>query len=108
MTVNKTKQFLKLGYEVPDKYFDLSKQQMLDRVLMSYEQKTIVRPLWKKFSEFAAVFVLLLAIKWSIDVNIPSTTSEDSDYGVLLVESVLVEEEDFGMWFEENYVLDVF
>jgi hypothetical protein len=108
MTVNKTKQFLKLGYEVPDKYFDLSKQQMLDRVLMSYEQKTIVRPLWKKFSEFAAVFVLLLTIKWSIDVNIPSTTSGDSDYGFLLVESVLVDEKDFDVWFEENYVLDVF
>ena len=108
MTVNKTKQFLKLGYEVPDKYFDLSKQQMLDRVLMPDSHKTIVRPLWKKFSEFAAVFVLLLAIKWSIDLNTLSTTSEVSDYGVLLVESVLVEEEDFDVWFEENYVLNVF
>jgi hypothetical protein len=30
-----------------------------------------------------------------------------SDYDVLLVESMLIEEDDFDAWFEENYVLDV-
>jgi len=105
MIVNKTKQFLKLGYEVPDKYFDLSKQQMLGRVLMPDSHKTIVRPLWKKFIEIAAVLVLLLATKWSIDAYITSSTY--SDYDVLLVESMLIEEDDFDVWFEENYVLDV-
>jgi hypothetical protein len=104
MSVHKTKQFLRLGYSVPVEYFDFSKQRMLNHILMP-KQKTIVRPLWKKFIETAAVLVLLLATKWSIDTYMNSSIY--SDYDVLLVESMLIEEDDFDAWFEENYVLDV-
>ncbi len=107
MISNKTEQFLKLGYQVPNHYFERSKQRMLNRILMPSEQTTVVRPLWKKLTAAAAVIVLLLATKWSIDNYQPLSAAEFSDYDILLVESISVEEEDFDLWFEENYVLDI-
>ena len=107
MMSNKTEQFLKLGYQVPNHYFERSKQRMLNRILMPSEQTTVVRPLWKKLTAAAAVIVLLLATKWSIDNYQPLSAAEFSDYDILLVESISVEEEDFDLWFEENYVFDI-
>jgi|ETNmetMinimDraft_22_1059887.scaffolds.fasta_scaffold31126_2 hypothetical protein len=107
MSVNKTKQFQKLGYDVPNGYFDFSKQRMLNHVLIPPKQKTIVMPLWKKFIEAAALIVLLLATKWSVNMYMTTASFVFSDYDVLLVESMLIEEEDFDAWFEENYVLNV-
>ena len=105
---NKTEQFLKLGYQLPNHYFEQSKQKMLQQVLMPAEPKTgIVYPLWKQWVSAAAIIVLLLTTKWSIDNYQPYSAAEFSGYDLLLVESISVEEEDFDLWFEENYVLNI-
>lgn len=108
MMKNKTQQYLKLGYQIPNHYFEHSKQRMLNHILMPTHEKRVVRPLWKKIAEVAAILVLLLATHWSIDHYQPFTSSEFSSYEDLLIESVSVEEEDFERWFEENYVLNSF
>ena len=108
MMKNKTAQFLKLGYQVPDHYMRDSKEKMLKHILMPAQEHPGVRPLWKKLTEVAAILVLLLATQWSIEnFQLFSVSKSSDDYDALLIESISINDEDFDLWFEENYVLNI-
>ena len=105
---DKSQRYLKLGYKTPNRYLEDSKQEMLNHVLAPPQEEKVVRPLWRKLGGIAAIAILLLAAKWSLDSFQPFLpNSEFVEYDALLIESISVDEEDFDLWFEEHYVLNV-
>ena len=50
----------------------------------------------------AAVFVLILATTWFLRQN----SDELKSFDALLLDSLVIEDDDFADWYEENYVLN--
>ena len=52
--------------------------------------------------QLAAVFVLALATAWFMR----QSNEELSNFDTLLLDSLVIEDDDFADWYEENYVLN--
>ena len=52
--------------------------------------------------QLAAVFVLALATTWFLR----QSNEELSNFDTLLLDSLVIEDDDFADWYEENYVLN--
>ena len=98
----KTNSHRKLGFSVPKNYFSTSKTQILD--VIQNEKSTAPPVLHFKpwLLQLAAVFVLALATTWFLrQIN-----EEFNSFDALLLDSLVIEDDDFADWYEENYVLN--
>lgn len=105
MKPNITEKHIKLGYQTPDKYFENSKKEMLDFVLNEKDESNITKPLWKKFSGVAAILLIAVITRVLINHYHTSSVKDLINYDTLFIESILVEDENFDIWFEENFIL---
>ena len=98
----KTNSHKKLGFSVPENYFSTSKTQILD--VIRNEKSTAPPVLHFKpwLLQLAAVFVLALATTWFLR----QSNEELSNFDTLLLDSLVIEDDDFPDWYEENYVLN--
>ena len=98
----KTNSHKKLGFSVPENYFSTSKAQILD--VIRNEKSTAPSVLHFKpwLLQLAAVFVLALATTWFLR----QSNEELSNFDTLLLDSLVIEDDDFPDWYEENYVLN--
>ena len=98
----KTNSHQKLGFSVPENYFSTSKAQILD--VIRNEKSTAPSVLHFKpwLLQLAAVFVLALATTWFLRQRNEKFNSFDA----LLLDSLVIEDDDFPDWYEENYVLN--
>ena len=98
----KTNSHRKLGFSVPENYFSTSKTQILD--VIRNEKSTAPSVLHFKpwLLQLAAVFVLALATTWFLR----QSNEELSNFDTLLLDSLVIEDDDFTDWYEENYVLN--
>ena len=97
---NKTHQ--KLGFTVPENYFSTSKAQILDAIESQQNTPTPVLQIKPWVLQLAAVFVLALATTWFLS----QSNEELSNFDTLLLDSLVIEDDDFADWYEENYVLN--
>ena len=56
---------------------------------------------YKRQAQLAAMFVLALATTWFLR----QSNDELSNFDTLLLDSLVIEDDDFADWYEENYVL---
>jgi len=98
----KTNSHRKLGFTVPENYFSTSKTQILD--VIQNEKSTAPPVLHFKpwLLQLAAVFVLALATTWFLH----QSNKEFNSFDALLLDSLVIEDDDFPDWYEENYVLN--
>ena len=98
----KTNSHQKLGFSVPENYFSTSKAQILD--VIRNEKSTAPSVLHFKpwLLQLAAVFVLALATTWFLR----QSSEELTNFDTLLLDSLVIEDDDFADWYEENYVLN--
>ena len=98
----KTNSHQKLGFSVPENYFSTSKAQILD--VIRNEKSTAPSVLHFKpwLLQLAAVFVLALATTWFLR----QSNEQLNAFDTLLIDSLVVEDDDFADWYEENYVLN--
>ena len=98
----KTNSHKKLGFSVPENYFSTSKTQILD--VIRNEKSTAPSVLHFKpwLLQLAAVFVLALATTWFLQ----QSNEEFNNFDALLLDSLVIEDDDFPDWYEENYVLN--
>jgi len=92
----------KLGFTVPKNYFLISKAQILLAVQNEKRTSTPVPRIKPWALQFAAVFVLTLATTWFL----LNSNDEINNFDTLLIDSLVIEDEDFTDWYEENYVLN--
>ena len=97
---NKTHQ--KLGFTVPENYFSTSKAQILDAIKSQQNTPTPVLQIKPWVLQLAAVFVLALATTWFFR----QSNDELNNFDTLLLDSLVIEDDDFADWYEENYVLN--
>lgn len=94
-----------LGFRVPPGYFESSKKEMMDRILVSAPTKVRHLTLSKTWAVAAALALLFTGAfmnQW-----LTSTSSQPvNTHEMLMIESITVEDEAFEDWFEENYVLE--
>tara|TARA_B100000927_G_scaffold259019_1_gene227771 strand:+ start:457 stop:771 length:315 start_codon:yes stop_codon:yes gene_type:complete len=98
----KTNSHRKLGFTVPENYFSTSKTQILD--LIRKEKSTAPPVLYFRpwLLQLASVFVLALATTWFLG----QSNEEFNSFDALLLDSLVIEDDDFPDWYEENYVLN--
>ena len=99
----KTNSHQKLGFSVPENYFSTSKAQILD--VIRNEKSTAPSVLHFKpwLLQLAAVFVLALATTWFLR----QSNEKFNSFDALLLDSLVIEDDDFPVWYDENYVLNV-
>lgn len=98
----KTNSHKKLGFSVPENYFSTSKTQILDVIQNEKSTPTPVLRIKPWVLKLAAVFVLALATTWFLR----QSNEELSNFDTLLLDSLVIEDDDFADWYEENYVLN--
>lgn len=92
----------KLGFTVPENYFSTSKTQILDAIQNEKSTPTPVLHIKPWVLKLTAVFVLALATTWFLR----QSNEELSNFDTLLLDSLVIEDDDFADWYEENYVLN--
>ena len=97
----KTNSHQKLGFKVPENYFSTSKVQILDTIQNEKRTDTPILLIKPWVIQLAAVFVLALATTWFLR----QSNEELSNFDTLLLDSLVIEDDDFADWYEENYVL---
>ena len=100
--IRKTNSHQKLGFNVPENYFTTSKAQILDAIQNEKSTPTPVQRIKPWVLQLAAVFVLALATTWFLR----QSNEELSNFDTLLLDSLVIEDDDFADWYEENYVLN--
>ena len=98
----KTNSHQKLGFKVPENYFSTSKVQILDTIQNEKSTPTPVLRIKPLVLQLAAVFVLALATTWFLR----QSNDELSNFDTLLLDSLVIEDDDYADWYEENYVLN--
>ena len=98
----KTNSHQKLGFNVPENYFSTSKTQILGAIQNEKSTPTPVLRINTWMLQLAAVFVLALATTWFLR----QSNEELSNFDTLLLDSLVIEDDDFADWYEENYVLN--
>ena len=98
----KTNSHKKLGFSVPENYFSTSKTQILDVIRNDKSTAPSVLHFKPWLLQLAAVFVLALATTWFLR----QSNEELSNFDTLLLDSLVIEDDDFADWYEENYVLN--
>ena len=98
----KTNSHRKLGFSVPKNYFSTSKTQILDVIQNEKSTAPPVHHFKPWLLQLAAVFVLALATTWFLR----QSNEELSNFDTLLLDSLVIEDDDFADWYEENYVLN--
>ena len=98
----KTNSHQKLGFNVPENYFTTSKAQILDAIQNEKSTPTPEQRIKPWVLQLAAVFVLALATTWFLR----QSNEELSNFDTLLLDSLVIEDDDFADWYEENYVLN--
>ena len=98
----KTNSHQKLGFKVPENYFSTSKVQILDTIQNEKSTPTPVLHIKPWVLQLAAVFVLALATTWFLR----QSNDELSNFDTLLLDSLVIEDDDYADWYEENYVLN--
>ena len=92
----------KLGFTVPENYFSTSKAQILDAIETQQNTPTPVLQIKPWVLQLAAVFILALATTWFLR----NGNDELNNFDTLLLDSLVIEDESFEDWYEENYVLN--
>ena len=100
--IRKTNSHQKLGFKVPENYFSTSKVQILDTIQNEKSTPTPVLRIKPLVLQLAAVFVLALATTWFLR----QSNDELSNFDTLLLDSLVIEDDDYADWYEENYVLN--
>ena len=98
----KTNSHKKLGFSVPENYFSSSKTQILDVIQNEKSTPTPVLHIKPWVLKLTAVFVLALATTWFLR----QSNEELSNFDTLLLDSLVIEDDNFADWYEENYVLN--
>ncbi len=98
----KTNSHRKLGLKVPKNYFSTSKAKMLGEIQNEESTSTLLLRIKPRIVQLAAVFVLILATTWFLRQN----SDELKSFDALLLDSLVIEDDDFADWYEENYVLN--
>lgn len=90
-----------LGYNVPQNYFEDSKKQMMEQVMLNNNNKTSrgERFLW--FGAAASIAVLIGLFEGERN----RSTQFEIEFENIIIESVVVEDAEFNDWFEEEYIL---
>ena len=99
--IKKTNSHQKLGFNVPENYFTTSKAQILDAIQNKKSTSTPILNIRPWVAQLAAIFVLALATTWFLR----QSNDELSNFDTLLLDSLVIEDDDFADWYEENYVL---
>lgn len=99
--IRKTNSHQKLGFNVPENYFTTSKVQILDAIQNEKSTPTSILNVRPWVAQLAAMFVLALATTWFLR----QSNDELSNFDTLLLDSLVIEDDDFADWYEENYVL---
>ncbi len=99
--IRKTNSHQKLGFNVPENYFTTSKVQILDAIQNEKSTPTPILNVRPWVAQLAAMFVLTLATTWFLR----QSNDELSNFDTLLLDSLVIEDDDFADWYEENYVL---
>ena len=99
--IKKTNSHQKLGFNVPENYFTTSKVQILDAIQKEKSTPTPILNVRPWVAQLAAMFVLALATTWFLR----QSNDELSNFDTLLLDSLVIEDDDFADWYEENYVL---
>ena len=100
--IRKTNSHQKLGFNVPENYFTTSKVQILDAIQKEKSTPTPILNVRPWVAQLAAMFVLALATTWFLR----QSNEELSNFDTLLLDSLVIEDDDFADWYEENYVLN--
>ena len=87
---------------VRENYFSTSKAQILDAIETQQNTPTPVLQIKPWVLQLAAVFVFALATTWFLR----QSNEQLNAFDTLLIDSLVVEDDDFADWFEENYVLN--
>lgn len=91
-----------LGYQTPEGYFEHSKKEMLAFLEHQDTEQKPAESNWKKsILAIAAVAVIAVGI---FSVNFYSAQNESFEQ--LTIESLEVSDEDFDLWFDENFILN--
>lgn len=98
----KTNSHQKLGFKIPKNYFTTSKTQILDAIQNEKSTATPLLHIKTLFLQLAAVFVFALATTWFLR----QSNEELNNFDTLLLDSLVIEDDDFADWYEENYVLN--
>ena len=98
----KTNSHQKLGFNVPENYFSTSKVQILDTIQNDKSNQSRILKIKPWGLKLAAVFVIALATAWFLRQN----NGKLKDYDTLLLDSLVIEDDDFADWYEEYYVLN--
>ncbi len=98
----KIKSHHKLGFTVPENYFSTSKVQILDAIRSEKSTTTPVFRVKPWVLQLAAVFVFALATTWFLR----QSNEQLNAFDTLLIDSLVIEDDDFADWYEENYVLN--
>jgi hypothetical protein len=98
----KTNSHQKLGFKVPENYFLTSKTQILDAIRNEKRTPTPVLRIKPRVLKLAGVFVLTLVTTWFLH----QSNDELNNFDILMIDSLVIEDDDFANWFEENYVLN--
>ena len=100
--IRKTNSHQKLGFNVPENYFTTSKAQILDAIQNKKSTSTPILNIRPWVAQLAAIFVLALATTWFLQ----QSNEEFNNFDALLLDSLVIEDDDFPDWYEENYVLN--
>ncbi len=98
----KTNSHRKLGLKVPENYFLTSRAKMLGEIQNEKSTSTLLLRIKPRIVQLAAVFVLILVTTWFLRQN----SDELKSFDALLLDSLVIEDDDFADWYEENYVLN--
>ncbi|MGB2100813.1 MAG: hypothetical protein ACPHT9_04560 [Flavobacteriaceae bacterium] len=98
----KTNSHQKLGFSVPENYFSTSKTQILDAIQNQKSTPTPVLRIKPWVLQLAAVFIVTLSTTWFLS----QSNDEINNFDTLLLDSLVIEDDDFEDWYEENYVLN--
>ena len=98
----KTDSHQKLGFKVPENYFLTSKTQILDAIRNEKRTPTPVLRIKPWVLQLAAVFIVTLSTTWFLS----QSNDEINNFDTLLLDSLVIEDDDFEDWYEENYVLN--
>ena len=98
----KTNYHQKLGFKVPENYFSTSKVQILDTIQNDKSNQSRILKIKPWGLKLAAVFIITLATAWFLRQN----NDKLKDYDTLLLDSLVIEDDDFADWYEEYYVLN--
>ena len=100
--IRKTNSHQKMGFNVPENYFTTSKAQILDAIQNEKSTSTPMSNIKPWMAQLAAMFVLALVTTWFLH----QSNDELSNFDTLLLDSLVIEDDDFPDWYEENYVLN--